>query len=633
MTERASTRSLRRYLAAVPVDVWALFIIAIAMVLTHSTWMRRGMCWNEPSWLFHFAKRTVVDGAVPYRDYVFPDGPLPIYVEAAMQALFGGTYVVSLWTALLVETLRVFVVWLIVRRVAGVVPAALVAVFCALDPMFSYAHHWTTPYAQLFGTLAALCLLAAARANEDAAPRDRYFVLAGVCIGALVSARTDVALATAAMLLVATTVMTLRRHTLTTRQYAALWAGCAATYVLVGVVLAVQGAFGDAVEQTVFSMSDITGVGGAGAVIDALTGGSATADGQAWWAGLLLFLALPAIVVALTVAAANRTREVPLALVGLLVLPAGIVIAVSTRFAGLYLLSDVPRAFFTLTTALAVLWPERLRTWFGVEPLTAIALGGLPLASDWALETTFPGRGWGDASSLVIGAVLFSMATAHLARRTKVVIAGLLALAGVLHIAIARYEMINPVARPEAADGTLRETNRRSDDRILRGLKLSKVRLDALAWVRSTIPAGSTCFIYGNTPALYTLLRCDNPTRLDVTSIHFASPRAAAEAIEQLRRTPPDYLIVHESQWISPPYWQDLGGDIANYKGINRESQRIMHVGLREIANGTYEPVGVLREVLGDAVANRAAAQWDRVDMMAIYRRIGVEPARKAQVP
>ena len=75
---------MRRLLRAVPIDLIAFVAIAIAVIATHLSYLHRGMPFNDPAWYFHFGQRTL-DGDVPYRDYVFQVGPLPIYVDAAFR--------------------------------------------------------------------------------------------------------------------------------------------------------------------------------------------------------------------------------------------------------------------------------------------------------------------------------------------------------------------------------------------------------------------------------------------------------------------------------------------------------------------------------------------------------------------
>lgn len=152
----------------------SLIAIALVMVLSHYHLVRRGIAFDDPSWCFHFGRR-IVDGAAPYRDYVYQGGPLPIYVDGLFQSMFGSSYAASLNAALAIAILRVFVVWMIVRRLAGAGAATLLAVWCGFDPVFAVHYHASASYTQLFVVLAGLFLLLAAQrgAEPDAPPHER----------------------------------------------------------------------------------------------------------------------------------------------------------------------------------------------------------------------------------------------------------------------------------------------------------------------------------------------------------------------------------------------------------------------------------------------------------------------------
>jgi len=74
-----------RWLRAARVDVVAFAAIAVGVVLSHFHLVRHGMPFGDPSACFHFGRK-LLDGAVPYRDYVYQAGPLPIYIDGAFQA-------------------------------------------------------------------------------------------------------------------------------------------------------------------------------------------------------------------------------------------------------------------------------------------------------------------------------------------------------------------------------------------------------------------------------------------------------------------------------------------------------------------------------------------------------------------
>lgn len=588
----------------VPVDVWGLLVIAVVIVLTHARLVRHGMVFGEPSWLFHFAKRVAVGGDVPYRDFVFPDGPLAIYVDAAFQGGFGGKYYASLYAGLFVEVLRVFVVWAIARRVAGVAAASLLAAFCAFDPVFGPGHHASASYAQLFIGIAGLALLNASRA--DARRARWWFVVAGAAIGAVAAAQPTTWLAATVMLAAVSAVMMVRDAG-TRRAFGAMWLGNAAAVTVLAVLLTAAGALGAAVEQTILDAPARAGGDALGTLLDALSGGALVSGDHAWWSGLLVFLALPAAAIAGVLYATRRTDDVPVAHVGVSIAPLGVLLLVFGRSAHFELLTDLPRAFLLAVTVLAAAWPERLRATFGIEPLAAIALGALPLAADLAAVAAIAGRDGADVASLVLGTMLVILASPAIVPAAKRWLCGALAVTAAVPVAVALHADLPPFARPVAVDGTLAETSHRSTDRALHGLRISRTRQLSLDWLRHHARGRRTCFVDGDLPIVYTFFRCRNPTRLDTTAPAFHTAADAADALAALHRAPPEVIFVQTHQ-----------------------PRRGLHRALEPLLRTHYTLVDLGTHAFGPALTPRAAAASDRIDAVAVYLR---RPAPAAAGP
>ncbi len=606
----------------VPLDLVAFLLIAAGIWLTHRPYILHGMCWNDSSWYFHFGHRTL-DGAVPYRDYVFQVGPLPIYVDAGFQAMFGEKYAASMYAALFVKVLRVFVVWMIVRRIASAPAAALLVVFCTLDLMFNgWAHHWSTQYAQLFFMSSGLFLVLASNAVRDARPERvvlAHLALAGLCAGLVMTARQATTTTVGAMLFASSLVLLARRELFTPRRVAVLWGGFAAAIAILAIALAALGALGPAIQQMFLDAPEKKGVSGVKAVLDALSGGALVSWGISWWGGFLIFLGISTAISVAAVVLVSRTRAVSSGTVAMLVIPIAILLGLVMRNGMLLHFFDLPRTFLTITTAIAVLFPERMRAWFGIEPIVAVGLGGLPLASDWALEMSYPGRGWGDPLSLVPGAVIFLLASARLAPRLKTMLCAGFAIIGIIHIGASLYRDQNPYAKWEASDGTLTENSHKFRHPITRGLKMPLQRRLILQWLTREVPPGSTCFIYGTIPVLYEFLDCKNPTRLDVTIPDFITARDAEDALAVMRANPPEYLIAQESSWMNPPLEMELEGKVEHYSEMNEQASRAMHLGLRALLP-RYETVGHSPDILGPELSKQAARYWDTLHALRLYR-------------
>jgi hypothetical protein len=610
-------------LRAVPVDVIAIIAIAAVILVTHVRIVRHGVPFNDSAWFFHFGRR-ILHGDTPYRDFVFQAGPLPLYVDAAFQRLFGPHYPSSLYAGLFIKILRVWVMWLLVRRIAGWRVAALIAVFCAFDPSFAFAHHWSTSWASLFTILCTLFLVLATRTD-----RLDYLALAGLCAALISFARQSCGAMTWLVLFGATTAMALRGEFFTRRRYLALWGGFAAGIAVMALALIAVGALGPAIQQMFIDGAEKKGVSGFAAVLDAVSGGALTDYGHTWWGGLLLFLGVPALVIGALFALVSRDRPVSTNTLGLLVLPVMLIYGLLTRYGVMFVTADLPRTCFEVTTAIAIVWPDRIRAWFGLEPIEAIALGAVPMASDWAMELSFPGRGWGDGTALVIGMLLFTLASRRLPERAKRWIAGALAVTALVHVGWYRVQHRNPFALHDAEDGTLRENRFNLRNPIFRGMKVNESRQKVVTWLTEQVRPHSTCFVYANLPILYDILDCTNPTRLDSTIGDYPSYADGVEAAERLRAHPPDYIVAHDAFWTMPAISVDTGGKLENYGGLwNMRAIREVHMALRSIID-QYETVGLAKDVLGPALTEQAhgPGHWDSLDGLHLYRRVAPRAA------
>jgi hypothetical protein len=165
----------------VPIDAVAFVVIAAVTVAIREPFLHHSVTFSDARF-FHFGRRAL-HGDVPYRDYVFQVGLLPIYVDVLFQKLFGTTYMASLYASLFIHVLRLFVLWALVRRLTGWRPAALLAVFGVCDAFFGWCHHWSWAYAQLFLSTAGLCFVAATAATSERRVLV-WLALAGFSMGA-----------------------------------------------------------------------------------------------------------------------------------------------------------------------------------------------------------------------------------------------------------------------------------------------------------------------------------------------------------------------------------------------------------------------------------------------------------------
>lgn len=523
MVEARAVRS------SIAIDAAVFTAIALVVVVTNRPFVRSALRFDDASWLFHFGHR-VLRGDVPYRDFDYHQGPLPLYVDAAFQRLFGAKYFASLYAALVIKTLRVFVTWKLAGRVAGLGAAAGIVVFCCLDPTFSYGHHASLPYVELSIAFAALALI------SPWPPRLRFGV-AGASIGLGALALPGVAIVAAAMFVIGTGAVVARERAGRDRLVAGT-IGLAAAAVIC-----------------------VVGVGWSQVTIDvdplAVVLGRGASDPNPWWVRWYVFLGIPVLVTGTVFWLAARREELSMSAVALVAMPALVIGGLLMRYALLDVALDLPRVLLVVVIVTA---------WFGVEPRVALPIGGLALA----LPSPTP--------SLLATLIVVLLSSRHLGLHHRRIVGWGAAAVAIVHLLVAA----RAGAELYAIEGVKHVRDEvHIEDPAFAGLRATSPQKSLATWLATTIAPGSTCFVAGNAPILYDLLRCTNPTRMDVTS--GALPVA-------LFASPPDYLIVHDT------------------------------TGLEGLLEG-YELVGTAERAMGPEIAQLAARDVDGLASYRLYRR------------
>lgn len=151
----------------------------------------RGFFALDQSIVFDGAWR-VLHGQTPYRDFLFPFGPMVLWLQAAMFALFGVTYRVYVLTAAALNGIGAILAYVLIRRL---IPErrwlALAAGF--LTGTWLYAPMGTT-YPEQTGFIAVLSSVTAVVAGLKSSHSQRrwlWMVVAGASLGVAVMCKTN----------------------------------------------------------------------------------------------------------------------------------------------------------------------------------------------------------------------------------------------------------------------------------------------------------------------------------------------------------------------------------------------------------------------------------------------------------
>jgi hypothetical protein len=580
-----------------------------------------GLPWADAAMFFHFGRKLLLHGAVPFRDYVFQVGPLPIYVDAAFQKTFGSSYVSSLWAAIFVKALLAFVVQLLATRWVGRAAGILLGVFLLLDPTFCFQHHWSTPYALLFA-LGAIFFFA--RAGDEPHGKRRSLALAGFFVACIFTARQSGGVVAVAAVLVVTLALAVRCPEFMDRpSLASFWGGLLGGLCAFALILAAQGALGPTFQQLILDAPAKKSVLNVDALLDSISGGGLVERTPPFTplTGFLFYNGVPLILGTIILLALWRRPREDAGGVLLAMVPIGVALA---RISSTWLigaLDDFPRVFGILALAVVLLLPRAGARMLGMPVPTAAVVLALPLALEFALEASYFGRGWVDSSSMIVLALLVGLRTKRIGKSKKTVACAAFAMVGVLNAAWLAHRGYDPFAKDDMFEGTLADTRFTSDASATRGIYLDETKLLVTGWLRARVRPGDTCFVYGTSSMLYDLLECTNPTGLDITISDFFSVQDGERAVEQLKRSPPEWIVAAESHWTNPDLATPYTGDDSIYwSGPNGGAAKALHVGLQSMLN-RYELMGETSEALRPDLLPQAEAHPEKPHRFRLYHR------------
>jgi hypothetical protein len=566
------------------------FLIGLALVaLARASLIDYGLGFSDTTWMFHFGRR-VLGGELPYRDFIFQTGPFPLFFEALLQKIFGSHYGVSMACNLLVMLATALLQYgVAVRLHVDRWAAALIILVTGLTVIPGSFFHWNKDLANFFCWLAAFAWLRTPGTKVPLWKSPEF--RAGLALGCVFFSRQSNGMVTAAAAfgtLGAASLFHQNRDLAwrTTR----LVSGWACTIVFVLLILQALGIGQLAIQQMVLDAAQKKSAGGIRSIADALTGGGAVlGPPYSVWSGIWQ---------------TNRYALLFLAVTGAIVLwrPA-FSFVVLAAWAPAYFLerypltswADLPRVFLSfLALALAIPALSRKVKNLRLElnhlfPLV-IALG-----CTWAMEMSVPLRGWVDYSVVLPMAFLTWLHFARTSQAIFVLASAALVAFALLYTPFKQYRAgDNPFYGGGWREGGISELVSRDIPRI--GRRLIAPKRDALfTWLLPQVAPGSTCFVHGNWPVLYTILDCRNPTLLDTTIPDFFTSADGEKALRALRNAPPDWIIEQVGAWMSPPL--DLAPESGDYGILNPSASRTMHVGLRELIldyelSGTFSPNG-----------------------------------------
>ncbi|MBE9180470.1 hypothetical protein IQ268_18065 [Oculatella sp. LEGE 06141] len=602
-------------------EFYSFIVLLVVAVFSSFPWTLYGMNWTDNSQIFHFANR-MANGEFPYRDFSYQTGFIGIGIEAIVQNLLGQTYGSSLLLRLLVKlgTLLAFygAFRLFTTRFIAVVICAGLAINTPL-----LGGGGNTNWAEFLAALSIPLMILGSTATRRNASF-LYLAIAGLSLALILGSRQSNGILCIAVVLGVLAAHLIRSPKDGLKVLLPLTLG-----IVVGIgglvtVLAANQALPMAVYELFTAASERKNVSTLSSLIDTFSGGVAVTPSSTLSGVMqetLRFVIIPLVLSTgiLGLLRVSQKHDVPnrrLEQLGIAAVPGLLIFGiiadefVSGQFTntGFHLfLYDLPRTFFSLLLLLGCLFPARSERLLGIShPALPLSIAPV-LGTVWAMQLSWPGRFYVHTDLLVALAMLLMLMSTKLSSRWKRAIA-LTFLAATVSVlssqvvqqsfgqALNRYPLAHPMTQ---------------------GIKVNQEKRIGLSVLRQTIAPGDSCFIYGSASVLYTLLECNNPTRLDITNADALTLADAQQVMAVLTATPPQWIIdtgkgdIHIAD--------QFDGSPTFYGSFNQAGPKALHLGLQNLIQ-TYQQTATLSDFYPEGAAIDPDDR-DRVLQFRIYQR------------
>jgi hypothetical protein len=165
-------------------------------------------------------------------------------------------------------------------------------------------------------------------------------------------------------------------------------------------------------------------------------------------------------------------------------------------------------------------------------------------------------------------------------------------------------------------DGTYRSTKTPLEHPMTSSIYVSQDKANTLKFLTGKIKSGDSCFIYGASPTLYTLLGCKNPTLVDTMYSDFYTLEDAARVVDALQKNPPLWII--ESSGVKRVDEKFDGTDVF-YGHHRQEGPKLLHEAMIKLSS-KYKSFGNMRSML-DSTDQHQIKDFDGVLDLTLFQR------------
>jgi len=600
-----------------------LFLLLIVIILISFPLSLSGMNWSDTSQIFHFGNR-ILHGDFPYKDFDYQTGFIGIVIDAFFQKILGENYLSSLLARLLVKIGTLLFFYLSCRQFTSrLISFSVSSGWLFMHPVLYRGGN--DNYVTLFLSVTIFLIILGLK-NLTKKASFIYLTTAGFFLALVMAARqsngTICILVTLAVLVVYVW-RNLENYLLSV--LAPFLIGIILGLGLMVGVLLWNNSLSQALYHLFIGASEKKSISTFSSLIDALSGGAIYRNSSI--SEIFIYLILPLIlcilaffitlkpeelvfnqnsnynnVTTLSNTNFNYKRQIKFKIFNnyrlIFTILLVILLIINVSLGKIFLdenniiFYDIPRTFFSLALIASCIFPEKSKQFLGLPYPIFPLLIALTLGTTWAMQMSWSGRPYTDDDVLIFSATLTIIMSTKISPSWKkaLALAFLFITASVFSGYVVRDSI--GVEAKYYIPGFYQNTRYPLEHPMTKFVKVTKEKAQAFSMLQENIKPGDSCFIYGSASVLYTLLDCQNPTRIDITNSDALTLKIAREAVSVLKANPPKWIVDTGKGGF---YIPDIYDGSPNFYGaFNQLSPKELHTGLQSLI-GDYQLVTTVK--------------------------------------
>lgn len=612
-------------------ELVTLLFLLTAILTTSLIGSNKGMNWSDRGQIFYFGNR-IVNGEIPYRDFPYQTGFIPLFVDAAFQDIFGELYLSSLLVGLLVKIATFPILYIVLRQFVNRLTSANICLGLSLinTQLISGGNHF---WVNLFLAIAFLFVVIAFHADRENKRSRFYVVCLGFTISFIVGIRQSDGLLFILLVLLVSLAYSFRNPriyllNLTLPFSIGLTLGFGATLGFLGYHQTIRAAF----YELFIAASERKNFSAISGLLDAVLGGSLYSNSFSNMViKMILFNLIPILITIIILIAIglipvlNKQKITNLSKVSFLSIPTLVIIGIAIKNLGFLninyenhnlsqiiseiMIYDLPRVFFSIVFSIGCIFPQKIKSYLGISPIIFSILTALTLGKVWANQMSWLGRDYITTTMLIFLVMLITLSSTRISIKHKKCLSLVFLLVAV---SVFSKQLLNNSLGQEVGS---KYANYSLQHPMTKLIRVSKEKAVTFSMLRQNIKPNDSCFIYGSAPILYTLLQCKNPIDLPLAYADALTLTNARKSVSELNANPPQWII--ETGQL-PSLDKKLKKSYAFYDFFQQPAPQTLHRSLQKLMEN-YQLVTTAKEQLAD-IERLETRDLDRVTSYRLFK-------------